>query len=259
VYLWLEIVAVVIAGLIQEKFLVNFVVQKPAADSCHEVEDLETYQLKWTDRLLVSLALPFVYLLGWTLRAREEGRRDLDPRVRQARPVLWAFWHEAILMNGWHHRFCGGFVMISSSRDGELIARLVNRLGYHAVRGSTTRGGREAAQAMIQILKSGRNGAITPDGPRGPRRKVQPGVAVIPRLSGKPVVPIGFAAERAWRFKSWDRFMVPKPFSRVVYWYGEPVLLDKGQKSAEGIRRVQAEMDRVTAAAEDCFGQKNKR
>ncbi len=222
-----------------------------------EVLGLETYQLKWTDRLCVALVLPLLYALGWTLRAREEGRRDLSPRVKQARPVLWAFWHEAILMNGWHHRFCGAFVMISASRDGELISQLVGRLGYHSVRGSTTRGGREAAQSMIQLLKSGSNGAITPDGPRGPRRKVQPGVAVIPRLSGKPVVPIGFAAEHAWRFKSWDRFMLPKPFSRVVYWYGEPVLLDKSQGGAEGVRKVQMEMDRVTAAAEGCFRQKD--
>jgi lysophospholipid acyltransferase (LPLAT)-like uncharacterized protein len=216
---------------------------------------LETYKLKWADRLFLSLALPLFYLLCSTLRIREEGRRDLGLHSKPKDSALWAFWHEDILINAWYHRFFGIQVMISSSRDGELIAQFVNKLGYHSVRGSTTRGGREVAQAMIQALKSGFHGAITPDGPKGPRRVVQPGAAIISRLSGKPVVPIGFAAERAWRFKSWDRFMVPKPFSRIVIWYGEPIRPDKSQGGAEGVKAVQTEMDRVMAAAEGCFEQ----
>jgi lysophospholipid acyltransferase (LPLAT)-like uncharacterized protein len=215
---------------------------------------METHRLGWTERLAVALALPLLHLLGATLRIREEGRRDLGPRSRPNPPVLWALWHETILLGTWHHRHRGVHVMISASRDGELIARVAKGLGYTPVRGSSSRGGREAAQELVEAVKAGSNAAITPDGPRGPRRTCQPGVVKIAKLSRRPVVPFGFAAERCWRLRSWDRFILPKPFSRCVFVYGEPVAVDPGGDDAVHLKRVQDELDRVTAAAEDFFG-----
>jgi lysophospholipid acyltransferase (LPLAT)-like uncharacterized protein len=214
---------------------------------------MQTYRLKWHERLFVRLVAVLLRFLGATWRVREEGRKDLSPKARPNPPVMFAFWHEAILATAWHHRGCGSAVMISSSRDGELIAQLSNLLGYRSVRGSSTRGGREAAKELIEALKNGDNCAITPDGPRGPRRQVQPGVSMIPRQSGRAVVPLAFAAERCWRFKSWDRFMVPKPFSRCVFVYGEPVLMDPSLENTGDLPRVQAEMDRAMAMAEGFF------
>jgi len=214
---------------------------------------MPTYQLKWHERLLVSLAVLLLRVLGSTWRVREEGRVDLGPKRRPKPPVLFAFWHEAILATAWHHRGSGVSVMISSSRDGELIAKLAERLGLRSTRGSSTRGGREAAGEMIRALQDGENCAITPDGPRGPRRRVQPGVVVIPRQGGRAVVPIAFSAERCWRFKSWDRFMVPQPFSRCRFVYGEPVVLKPGRKATEDLPRVQEAMDHAMEAAERPF------
>jgi len=217
---------------------------------------METYKLKWSERVMVALAMPLLHLLGWSLRIKEAGRSDLGPRAKPQPPVLASLWHETILIGTWYHRGCGVNVMISSSRDGELIATIARRLGYTPVRGSSTRGGREAAQALVDALKAGSNCAITPDGPRGPRRQVQPGAALIPRISGRPVVPFAFAAERCWRLKSWDRFIIPKPFSRAVFVYGEPIAVTKDEDLAVGLQKVQAEMDRVMAVAEGYF-QKN--
>lgn len=211
---------------------------------------LRTYRLKWHERLLVALVAGLLRLLGATWRVREVGRVDLGPNRKPQPPVLFAFWHEAILATAWHHRGCGNAVMISSSRDGELIAQLSLRLGYRPVRGSSTRGGREAAQTLIEDLKMGSNCAITPDGPRGPRHKVQPGVSVIPRQSGRAVVPIGFAAKRCWRLKSWDRFMIPRPFTRCVFAYGEPVVLESGMDLPGDLAKVQAGMDGALKVAE---------
>jgi hypothetical protein len=153
----------------------------------------------------------------------------------------------------WYFRNRGDSVMISSSRDGELIAQLARKLGYNPVRGSSTRGGREAAKILVKLLKDGQSGAITPDGPRGPRRRMQSGAVIIPRQSGRPVVAIAFAAERCWRLKSWDRFIIPKPFSRCVFVYGEPITAGKGSEPAKELKRIQDEMDRVTELAERYF------
>jgi lysophospholipid acyltransferase (LPLAT)-like uncharacterized protein len=144
--------------------------------------------------------------------------------------------------------------MISASRDGELISTIGRFFGYTAVRGSSSRGGKEATREMVDHLQAGKRCAITPDGPRGPRREMKPGAVNIARLTGCPVVPFGFAAERCWRLKSWDRFIIPKPFSRAVFVYGDPILVSKeGGEDQKFMEQIQKEMDRVTKAAEEYF------
>ena len=194
-----------------------------------------------------------MHLLGLTLRIRETGRTDLGPNARQDEPPLWSLWHETILMSVWHHRDQGVSVMISASRDGELISRVAKFFGYIPIRGSSSRGGKEAAQEMVEALRSGNRCAITPDGPRGPRRELKPGVVNLARLTGRAVVPFAFAAEHCWRLKSWDRFIIPKPFSRAIFVYGEPIRVSPDGDEGENLRAVQAEMDRVTAKAEEYF------
>ncbi|HET9869160.1 MAG TPA: lysophospholipid acyltransferase family protein, partial [bacterium] len=168
-------------------------------------------------------------------------------------PPLWSLWHETILMSVWYHRRRDVHVMISASRDGELISTVARAFGYVPVRGSSSRGGPEAAAELVEYLKAGKRSAITPDGPRGPRRRLKPGVAKIAALSGRPVVPFAFEAEKCWRLKSWDRFIIPKPFSRAVFVYGEPLRFTGGDEGAF-LDSIQAEMDRVQDRAERHFG-----
>jgi len=123
----------------------------------------------------------------------------------------------------WHARNRRLVAMISASRDGELVARLVERLGFDTVRGSSSRGGTAAAMQMIERLKNGQIGAMICDGPRGPRHQMKPGAPYMAIQASADVIPVAFAASSAWTFNSWDRFTVPKPFARVHLLYGEPI------------------------------------
>lgn len=215
---------------------------------------MQTYKLSLVDRLIVLLVTPLMRLLGRSLRIRELGHSEWGPRARQGEPPLWALWHETILMSVWYHRDQDVHVMISASRDGELISTIARSMGYTPVRGSSSKGGREALKEMVGAMRKGKRCAITPDGPRGPRREVKKGVVDLARLTGCPVVPFGFAAERYWRLKSWDRFIVPKPFSRATFVYGKPLRVPrKGGGDGAYLASIQAELDRVTREAERSF------
>lgn len=176
------------------------------------------------NRLLTALSGPLggalIYLLGRTLRiiwVNEQHRTAIDG------PVLYAFWHARMVTLAFSHRFRGILIMISESQDGEFIARPVSQLGFQPVRGSTTRSGMRALFDMVRRIKSGYDGAITPDGPKGPRHVVQIGTVLIAQRAGVPVIPIIPAAERCWRLHSWDRFIIPKPFSRAAILHGAPI------------------------------------
>jgi lysophospholipid acyltransferase (LPLAT)-like uncharacterized protein len=113
--------------------------------------------------------------------------------------------------------------MVSQHRDGELVSRMVNRMGYETVRGSSTRGGAEAALDMLERIRKGQPGAMICDGPRGPIYKMKPGTPFLAIQAQAPIVPVSAAASSRWIFSSWDRFQVPKPFARVHIIYGDPI------------------------------------
>lgn len=211
------------------------------------------HQLNFLERLLVFLAAPLVHLLGLTLRVELKGRVDLGFPKDRSGSYLMTLWHETLLMGMWFHRNRDIHVLISQSRDGELIAQVSRIFGYVPERGSSTRGGVLGARGMVSALKAGKRGAITPDGPRGPRRQLHEGVLAIARLSGRPVLPVAFCAESCWRFGSWDRFILPKPFSRALFFYGEPVIVPRRGDDAKALRAIQAEMDRAMDRAESHF------
>jgi lysophospholipid acyltransferase (LPLAT)-like uncharacterized protein len=211
---------------------------------------METHRLRALDRLLVALAVPALYALGRTLRFEERGCLAWSARVEKT--ALWVSWHETLLLALWFFRGLAARVMISASRDGELVARIAQRFGFVPVRGSTSRGAFAATRELVAQLRAGERAAITPDGPRGPRRRAQAGLVGAARLSGRPVIAVGIGVQRCWRLRSWDRFAVPKPFSRVRLVYGEPVHVPhRGGSDEEWLARIQAEMDRVTRIAED--------
>ena len=178
-------------------------------------------------RWIVRLGTPLVRLLGRTWRIRVINREASVERLRrERRPMVFALWHGDMLPLLYQHRGEGVSVLISEHRDGELIARIAESLGFRTVRGSTTRGASRALVGLARELRDGHDIAVTPDGPRGPARSFAPGALIAAQRARAPVIAVGMAARRAWRLASWDRFVIPKPFSSVHIAYSDPVLLD---------------------------------
>ena len=164
-----------------------------------------------------------ISLLGGTLSIRMIGAEYLERAREGGRKVLYAFWHEGLLVATYAFRRQGIQVLVSQHRDGELIARAIERMGYGTIRGSSTRGGTRALFRMAAAGAAGDDLGVTVDGPRGPRLQVKPGTLFIAGRSGLPIVPFAVASRKPWELSSWDRFMVPRPFSTAAIAFGEPL------------------------------------
>lgn len=173
-------------------------------------------------RWAVRLGVPLLRLLARTWRVREVGREGWRGRRAERQAVVVALWHGQMLPLLAHHRDEGVGVLVSEHRDGEIIARVVEAFGFATVRGSTSRGGSRALLEIVASLRRGREIAVTPDGPRGPRHHFAPGALVAAHRAGVPVVGVVAHVDRAWRLRSWDRFEIPKPFARIAVAYSAP-------------------------------------
>lgn len=174
---------------------------------------------------------------------------------------IYIFWHENLLMPAYQYGKPNISVLISNHSDGEMIAQACKHLGFSLVRGSSTRGGIEAIRNMVKLSKDGHI-AITPDGPKGPRGVIQQGVIYLAAKSGLPIIPMGFAYSSVKRAKSWDKFAIPNPFSKIVLVTTPEIYIpsdiDKDNLE-EHLTRVQNELDRATAEAESILlGKMNK-
>ncbi len=198
---------------------------------------------------LAPLALRLIRLVwGWCRVERVAGLEYIDEVLRKTPSFIPVYWHQ-------HQLFCvkalldlrragvnPGF-LISPSVDGEIGARLVSRLDGVVIRGSAAHTGARALRDYYRALvQGGVSPSITPDGPRGPPWKFKPGALLLAQISGRPIVPMSFAASHAWKFQ-WERFVVPMPFSRVAIAIGEPVWVPKGLNVA-GLNVMQADMER---------------
>lgn len=174
-------------------------------------------------------------MLARTWRVRVVNGDFVRDLRRAGRPFIFALWHGQLLPLLWHHREEGVIILISEHRDGELVARAAESLGYGLIRGSSTRGAERALISLVRELQAGHEVAITPDGPRGPPATFAPGALVAAQRSDSFILPVAAWADRAWRLRSWDRFMVPKPFARVTVAYGAPtkVLATTSRTAAE--------------------------
>lgn len=189
-----------------------------------------------------------------TLRVeRLHEERYLGLRERRV-PILFALWHGRMYLSIQAHRRQGIVTMASQSKDGEWIARWLEANGYVVVRGSSSRGGGEALRQMVRQVRSGRNAALTVDGPRGPARVVQPGVVQLARLTGAWILPITSSSSRPRYLASWDRYLVPGPFSRNVVGYGEPFPIPKEISDEAALGRIGAALDAATAEADAAAG-----
>jgi lysophospholipid acyltransferase (LPLAT)-like uncharacterized protein len=174
-------------------------------------------------------------LLGMTWRVRRVGHQPFDDMLARHEPFIIAFWHGEIVPVSWVHRHRDLAPLISTHADGEIIARIVQGLGYRTVRGSTSRGGVRALLETAQLVSSGVTVGFTPDGPRGPRHVFAPGALIVAQRTGRPIVALGATASRAWRLRSWDRHLVPKPFATVTIRYSEPQFV-VGDQARDALR-----------------------
>lgn len=197
-------------------------------------------------KLVPELAPPLIRLYMGTIRARWLDIEPCDPPVGLRTPFIYAFWHQRLLLFAETHRFQGITILISRHRDGELIAKTVERLGFQAVRGSTTRGGWKALKEMAS--KPLRDLAITPDGPRGPRHRLKKGAIHLAAATGCPVIPATCAFERFWQLNSWDGFIIPKPFTRALVRIAPPfsVPADPGASLESYRERLEHIMRKLT-------------
>jgi lysophospholipid acyltransferase (LPLAT)-like uncharacterized protein len=205
-----------------------------------------------------NLGPALIRSMGLTLRTRRMGLENLARARKVKGNVIYAFWHGRLLPLSYLHRNEGINVLVSTHQDGEYITRVIHGLGFETSRGSSTRGGTAALRDLIATASRGVDLAITPDGPRGPRERCQPGVIFLARKLGLPVVPVSICYRPSLRLKSWDRFMIPLPFAGGIEVYGEPVIYydSKGSDSSikQDIRDLEMRLRSVTEEADSACG-----
>jgi lysophospholipid acyltransferase (LPLAT)-like uncharacterized protein len=210
----------------------------------------------WLINALAFAGAWLVRLWILTVRYRHHGvgssALPYQPHVRGR--YIYAFWHENMLLPAYH---CGRpdvSVLISQHADGELMAQVCQRLGFRVIRGSTTRGGLEALRLMVRAARQGAHLAITPDGPRGPRRQVQAGVIYVAAKTGLPIIAGGVGLQNPWRLRSWDRFVLPRPWCRGTIVTSHPICIprDLDEERLEHFRLlVEDTLRTVSQMAED--------
>lgn len=179
----------------------------------------------FTQRLALAIVPRLVWALisvvGRTWRFEEIGEPGVTPLIggEGAGARIFCFWHQCVLPCAVYYRRTGATILISRSFDGELITRILGLFGFHAVRGSSSRGAREGLLGLKSVIESGRPAIFTADGPRGPIYQTKMGPVKLAQVTGAPIGAFHLEPERAWVMKSWDRFLVPKPFTRIcVSW-----------------------------------------
>jgi len=207
--------------------------------------------------VLSGMAAALVWLIGSTLRTTISLEDGAVQGVDDIYPGIFPFWHRCVLPAAWLFRKRRIGVMTSRSRDGEYIARVISRFGFVPVRGSSSSGGHRALLEMKQLLTEGSAVAFTIDGPRGPRYVAKKGPILLARMSGVAITVFYVAVERAWVLNSWDRLMIPKPFSRTYVRAARKIFVPPDADDAAMERyytEMQAALERVTEFAEAQFG-----
>jgi lysophospholipid acyltransferase (LPLAT)-like uncharacterized protein len=176
-------------------------------------------RLRWRDHLVIAAAVVLIRLLGVTWRIRRIDGEEVARRIGAGLPNLYAFWHGHMLPLLIEHEGERLAMLVSSHRDGEIITRVARAFGFDAVRGSTSRDAPGALRSIVRTLRGGCTVGVTPDGPRGPAHVFAPGPAIASFETSIPIILAAVAADRAWYLRTWDRFMIPKPFARVVVCY----------------------------------------
>jgi len=192
--------------------------------------------------LLKPMILIIVNFIWLTCRVKIIGQGNMDAVINKQKPVIPCYWHQQHLFCAWYmlkqiKRGMNVGFLVSPSVDGEIPAQIVSARGAKVIRGSSTRTGAQALRDMYQIIaKEGVSPVTTADGPTGPIFKFKPGAAMLSQMTKAPMVPVACAAKSAWYLSSWDRFMVPKPFTKIVVAVGEPISVDKTKKDLSPVQ-----------------------
>jgi lysophospholipid acyltransferase (LPLAT)-like uncharacterized protein len=207
---------------------------------------LTLWLLSWAGYLAIRL-------IGPTLRVSftyEPGAEN-EPRTR---PAIFCFWHRCVFAAAYVFRDRQIRVLTSRSYDGEYIARIIERLGFRAIRGSSSRGAVQSLRELQRELQAGEFVAFTIDGPRGPRYVAKPGPIHLARVTGAPIFSFYVAPERAWVLNSWDAFLIPKPFSRVHCCVHSPMRVSANSDYEESLALMQSHLEEARLRAEAAVG-----
>jgi len=190
----------------------------------YDFASLDQYTFK--QRLIIRFAGVALYwlirVIGATVRFEVKGWEHHT----DAEPLVYCFWHNRIPIATYFWRHRGIVVMSSQSFDSEYIARFIQRFGYGAAKGSSTRGARAGLIQMIRAVRAGRSAAFTVDGPRGPVYEAKPGALLLAQKAGAAILPFSISLDRCWRLPSWDRIEIPKPFARAAVVIGERIRVE---------------------------------
>jgi lysophospholipid acyltransferase (LPLAT)-like uncharacterized protein len=214
-------------------------------------------RLKWY--LIGHLGKLFIDLLFAGSRIEVRGQDPVRDLLASSR-CIFAFWHARILLISYAHKGWGAAILVSDSADGEIIAQILQRQGHVTIRGSTgtAKGGTRALARLIKEMRDHRRiGGVVPDGPQGPRHKVQPGVIFLAQKTGYPIIPVTYSAKRSKRFNSWDRFLLPYPATTCLLVYGQPITVPSGSDPEliqDCRRQLEEELMRITTDADARFG-----
>jgi len=219
-------------------------------------QEILLWLISWAGYLAIALIGPTLrYSISW-----EEP--PSPPDATYEKPVIYSFWHRAVFAGAWLWRKAGAAVMVSRSFDGEYIARTIEKLGFVAVRGSSSRGGATALLGLKTQLEKGLPVVFTIDGPRGPKCVAKPGPVILARASALPMAAFYVALSDAWVLKTWDALMIPKPFSKALVRFSSKMRVPAESANAgpnaqveEYHRQLQAALERVTRFAEEHVAQ----
>jgi hypothetical protein len=221
----------------------------------YQPADLSAYSFR--ERFLIRAAdwsfYSLISLIGRTVKFEIEGWENFEAIEKAGKAPIYAFWHNRIFLGTYFFRQRGIVVMTSQSFDGEYIARFIQRFGYGAARGSSTRGGMTALVEMIRLMREGLPMGFTVDGPKGPKYTAKMGAILLAKKTGNPIMPFSIAAEKFWEAKSWDKLQIPKPFSPALVTIATPIYVP--EKADETIlnaklAELQSVLDKLTERGE---------
>lgn len=236
--------------------------EKDKVQEVYKPAQLTAYSLK--ERFLIRLAdLAFyasISLIGKTLRYETEDWENFEKAHGGGKIPIYVFWHNRIFAGTYFFRNRGIVVITSQSFDGEYIARFIQRFDYGAVRGSSTRGGVSALVELIRVMRKGLPAAFSIDGPKGPKYVAKSGACLLAKKTQNPMMPFVVETQNYWEVRSWDKLQIPKPFSRVRVFIGEPIYVSKDADDAEIENKrleLQKSLDELVERGQQWREQKN--
>lgn len=214
-------------------------------DSIYRFAPLDEYPLgkRWLIRLADLAFFFLIRTLGALTRFEVRGMENFEAIIGARKLPIYTFWHDRIFLGTYFWRKRGIVIMTSKSFDGEYIARFIQRFGYGAIRGSSSRGGSRALVEMIKAMRGGLPMGFALDGPRGPQYEAKPGPVILAKKTGNPIMPFVFEPKKFWQAKSWDKMRVPKPFTKALLVIGEPIYV-AADVDENGVTAKLAELQR---------------